>query len=102
MLAWSMLSFGGGYNSSGTDLWAKGQATLKWNTDYLLKTIKDDPASSALSTKPEFFIVYQVCGCLTDVHVWYSAPCMSWCETCHICVYAVSAFSCLVLSVGVL
>ena len=63
MLAWSMLSFGGGYNQSGTDLWAKGQATLKWNTDYLLKTIKDDTASSALSTKPEFFIVYQVCGC---------------------------------------
>lgn len=63
MLAWGMLSFGSGYNKSGTDdLWNQGKATLKWNTDYLLKTIKDDPDSSALSTKPEFFIVYQVCG----------------------------------------
>lgn len=61
MLAWGMLSFGNGYNNSGTDLWAKGKETLRWNTDYLLKTVKDDPVSSALSQKPEFYIVYQVC-----------------------------------------
>ena len=60
MLAWSMISFGSGYNKSGTDTWDTGLQTLRWNTDYLLKTIKDDPASSATSEAPEFFIVYQV------------------------------------------
>ncbi|KAL3150937.1 hypothetical protein ABBQ32_000684 [Trebouxia sp. C0010 RCD-2024] len=69
MLAWSMLSFGGGYNKS-TDLWAKGKETLQWNTDYLLKTIKDDPVSSALSKKPEFFIVYQVGNQTQEKAVW--------------------------------
>lgn len=58
MLAWSMLSFGGGYNKS--HLWDAGQETLRWNADYLLKTIKDDPVNSATSEKPEFYIVYQV------------------------------------------
>lgn len=58
MLAWSMISFGSGYNKS--DAWDTGLQTLRWNTDYLLKTIKDDPASSATSEAPEFFIVYQV------------------------------------------
>lgn len=63
MLAWGMLSFGGGYNKS--DLWAQGQATLRWNTDYLLKTVKDDPAGTAavVGKKPQFYIVYQVIGC---------------------------------------
>ena len=61
MLAWGMLSFGGGYNKS--DLWAQGQETLRWNADYLLKTVKDDPASSATVKKPQFYIVYQVFAC---------------------------------------
>ena len=63
MLAWGMLSFGGGYNKS--DLWAQGQETLRWNADYLLKTIKDDPVGTATDPthKPHFNIVYQVFGC---------------------------------------
>ena len=61
MLAWSMLSFGGGYNKS--DLWDTGLETLRWNADYLLKTIKDDPDNSVTTEKPEFFIVYQVFAC---------------------------------------
>ena len=63
MLAWGMLTFGNGYNKSGTDVWAKARETLRWNADYLLKTVKDDPVSSAISTKPEFYIDYQVGGC---------------------------------------
>ncbi|KAL3140940.1 hypothetical protein ABBQ32_005469 [Trebouxia sp. C0010 RCD-2024] len=70
MLAWGMLSFGDGYNNSGTDLWAKGKETLRWNTDYLLKTIKDDPVSSAYSTKPEFYIVYQVGNQTQEETMW--------------------------------
>ena len=63
MLAWGMLSFGEGYNKSSA--WETGMQTLRWNTDYLLKTIKDDPDSTALSMGsegggPEYFIVYQV------------------------------------------
>ena len=66
MLAWGMLSFGDGYKKSGN--WETGLKTLKWNTDYLLKTIKDDPAGTDLSVGggpgggPEFIITYQV-GC---------------------------------------
>lgn len=84
MLAWGMLSFGDGYNKSGADLWARSKETLKWNADYLLKTIKEDPFSSAISKKPEFYIVYQVCrrsvfqtytlGCLLYRHELL--PCM--------------------------
>ena len=59
MLAWGMLTFGEGYNKSNT--WKTGMDTLKWNTDYLLKTIKVDPAGSATSEATEFYIVYQVC-----------------------------------------
>lgn len=62
MLAWGMLNFGEGYNKS--DAWATGMATLKWNTDYLLKTIKDDTTDSATSEAEEFYIVYQVCLCV--------------------------------------
>ena len=58
MLAWGMLNFGEGYNKS--DMWATGMQTLKWNTDYLLKTILDDPTDSATSEAEEFYIVYQV------------------------------------------
>jgi hypothetical protein len=58
MLAWGMLNFGDGYNKSGT--WQTGMDTLKWNTDYLLKTILDDPTDSATSEAAEFYIVYQV------------------------------------------
>lgn len=58
MLAWGMLNFGEGYNKSGT--WQTGMDTLKWNTDYLLKTILDDPTDSATSEAAEFYIVYQV------------------------------------------
>ena len=58
MLAWGMLNFGEGYNK--TDMWATGMQTLKWNTDYLLKTILDDPTDSATSEAEEFYIVYQV------------------------------------------
>lgn len=97
MLAWGMLNFGDGYNNSGADLWAKGKETLRWNTDYLLKTVKDDPVSSALSTKPEFYIVYQVCWlqptytayawrhCRQMLHVVrfaYCSMCMGGCSTC--------------------
>ncbi|KAL3152997.1 hypothetical protein ABBQ38_012024 [Trebouxia sp. C0009 RCD-2024] len=70
MLAWGMLNFGDGYNNSGADLWAKGKETLRWNTDYLLKTVKDDPVSSALSTKPEFYIVYQVGNQTQEKRLW--------------------------------
>ena len=91
MLAWGMLSFGGGYNKSDTDLWTKGLETLRWNADYLLKTIKDDPVNSATSEKPEFYIVYQVCGCRTyQWHVLCHLPhtllfvcMMTWAR--HIC-----------------
>ncbi len=58
MLAWGMLNFGEGYNKSGT--WQTGMDTLKWNTDYLLKTILEDPTDSATSEAAEFYIVYQV------------------------------------------
>jgi len=58
MLAWGMLNFGEGYNKSGT--WQTGMDTLKWNTDYLLKTILEDPTDSATSQAAEFYIVYQV------------------------------------------
>ena len=61
MLAWGMLTFGDGYSKSGTDVLAKGKDTLRWNADYLLKTVKDDSASSALSKTPHFYIIYQVC-----------------------------------------
>ena len=69
MLAWGMLTFGDGYSKSGTDVLAKGKQTLKWNTDYLLKTIMDDLSSTAISKRPEFYIVYQVyssniCSCV--------------------------------------
>ena len=58
MLAWGMLTFGEGYNKSNT--WQTGMDTLRWNTDYLLKTFKVDTASSATSEATEYFIVYQV------------------------------------------
>ena len=63
MLAWGMLSFGEGYNKS--DAWSTGVQTLRWNTDYLLKTIKDNPTDTATSVSndnggEEFYIVYQV------------------------------------------
>ena len=75
MLAWGMLSFGGGYNKS--DLWAKGQETLRWNTDYLLKTIKDDPVGTATLQKPQFYMVYQVFG--------YSS--FELCAFCQLCLF---------------
>jgi len=56
MLAWGMLNFGEGYNKS--DTWQTGMETLKWNTDYLLKTILEDPTDSATSEAAEFYIVY--------------------------------------------
>ncbi len=59
MLAWGMLNFPEGYNKS--NAWETGMQTLKWNTDYLLKTIKDDPTDSATSEAEEFYIIYQVC-----------------------------------------
>lgn len=60
MLAWGMLEFGSGYDLSGPSAWQTGLQTLRWNTDYLLKTFKLDAQSSAVSEAPEFFIVYQV------------------------------------------
>lgn len=70
MLAWGMLSFGEGYNKSGN--WDTGMQTLRWNTEYLLKTFKPDATSTAASTGAEFYIVYQVSFCLG---VWRrSAP----------------------------
>lgn len=61
MLAWGMLTFGEGYNRS--NAWETGRDTLKWNTDYLLKTFMTDADGSATSEAPEFYIVYQVCYC---------------------------------------
>lgn len=78
MLAWGMLSFGDGYNKSDADLWAKSKETLKWNADYLLKTIKDDPFSSAKSKKPEFYIVYQVC-CCSGFQLCTQGCLLDWC-----------------------
>lgn len=60
MLAWGMLKFGEGNNQSDTGAWQLGLDTLRWNTDYLLKTCKKDADSSATSQADEFFIVYQV------------------------------------------
>jgi len=64
MLAWGMLNFGEGYNKS--DTWQTGMETLKWNTDYLLKTILDDPTDSATSEAAEFYIIYQVALTISD------------------------------------
>lgn len=85
MLAWGMLTFGDGYNKSDADLWAKSKETLKWNADYLLKTIKDDPFSSEKSQKPEFYVVYQVCCCsVFQLYTVYSLlhRCMNFCYVC--------------------
>ena len=59
MIAWGMLTFGAGYNKS--DAWQTGLDTLRWNTDYLLKTFKEDTTDSATSEATEYYIVYQVC-----------------------------------------
>lgn len=57
MIAWGMLTFGEGYNKSGA--WQTGMDTLRWNTDYLLKTFKEDPDTSTADGL-EYYIVYQV------------------------------------------
>lgn len=90
MLAYGMLTFGDGYNKSGPDVLTKGKETLRWNADYLLKTVKDDPASSAASREPHFYIVYQVCSCnlcsCVYCDAYQSGACTPLlCARCYVC-----------------
>lgn len=57
MLAWSLLAFPQGYSKA--ESIATAQNTIKWGTDYLLKTWRNAPAANVNSTAG-VEIIYQV------------------------------------------
>ncbi|KAK9804363.1 hypothetical protein WJX72_009368 [[Myrmecia] bisecta] len=67
MLAWGVLAFSNGYQSSQQMDWAK--ESVRWGADYLLKTYKP-LAANASSTVKDFEILYQVGNLTTDSEFW--------------------------------